>query len=113
MIDALSVNTGRLIRWGGAVLIVRYVYLSVSVLSGKTTAADILVRLLANSNVQISISWALAASGLSGWLVERRLRKRTIQKLAPRIKYLERLIDEGRSSSNLMEDGSTRPEDDE
>lgn len=113
VVDLASVNLGRVIRWGAVVWVAKYGYLSIAVLAGKTTAANVLIQFLANFKIQMAVSWGAAAGGLGWGLVERRLRKRTIRRLAPRIKQLERVIDSARTSSNLTVDGSTRPEDEE
>ena len=95
------------------VLIFRYLYYSVLALSGRETIASVVVRILSNLNVSVSIYFCVALSGVAWGIVERILRKRTVRTLASRIRFLEGQLDRTRSSSNLMDDGSTRPEDEE
>ena len=75
--------------------------------------ASFIIRILSNITVSMSIYISVALSGVGWGAVERILRKRTVKMLSARIRHLERQIDRNRSSSNLMEDGSTRPEDEE
>ena len=111
LIDAVSVNVGRLIRYGSIVLVCRYVYLGVAVLAGRSTAAQFLVQILASVRISTIFSWSFAMSGLGyGWL-QRRLRRRTIREKADRIRELEKLLDSNRASSGLTPDGSSRTED--
>jgi hypothetical protein len=113
VVQAVSTNVGRLIRWGAVVLIFRYGYYSILVLSGRETVASVILRILSNVTVSVSIYIGAALTGVGWGAVERILRKRTVKSLSARIRRLERQIDPNRSSSNLMEDGSTRPEDEE
>jgi hypothetical protein len=111
IIDAVSVNVGRLIRYGTLVWICRYVYLGVAVLAGRSTVAEFFMKVLANMSVSTTLSLSFGATGLTyGW-IQRQLRRRTIREKAARIKELEELLDPGRSSSGLMPDGSSRIED--
>jgi hypothetical protein len=111
LIDAVSVNVGRLIRYGALVLICRYSYYSVAVLAGRSTGAQFLVDILANMKVSTILCSGFGATGLGyGWL-QRHLRKRTVREKADRIRELEKRLDPGRRSSGLMPDGSSRTED--
>jgi hypothetical protein len=111
IIDAVSVNLGRLIRYGALVWICRYVYLGVAVLAGRATVAEFFVKVLANMTVSTTLSLSFGATGLTyGW-IQRQLRRRTIREKAARIKELEELLDPRRGSSGLMPDGSSRIED--
>jgi len=93
------------------VCIARYGYLAVVALAGKHTLADIGLKLITNMTFSQSVSW-VATSGATAWaLSERGLRKKVIKQKAKRIQELERSIDPDRSSSSLLPDGSTRPED--
>ena len=93
------------------VLIARYGYYAVVALAGKQTLADIGLKLLANVTFSQTLAWT-GAGGATIWAMsERRLRKKIIRQKADRIKQLEEHIDRHRSSSRLMADGSTRPED--
>jgi hypothetical protein len=110
-VDGITVNFGRLINAAMWVIIVRYGYYAVVALSGKHTLADIGLKLLANVSLSQSLAWT-GTGGATIWAVsERTLRKRIIRQKAERIKHLEQHIDSNRSSSALMADGSTRPED--
>ena len=81
--------------------------------AGKQTLADVGFKVLANITFSRTVNWT-ATGGAAIWAVsERRLRKKIIRQKARRIKELEEYVDKNRSSSALMSDGSTRPEDDE
>jgi hypothetical protein len=93
------------------VCIARYAYYGVVALAGHQTLADIGLKLIANVTLSQSVSWT-ATGGATIWaLSERGLRKRMIRQKAKRIQELEQTIDPNRSSSSLLADGSTRPED--
>ena len=47
-----------LFRWVGIVLIVRYAYLGIEALAGKSTLADIGVNFLTDINVSVALAWA-------------------------------------------------------
>lgn len=93
------------------VFIARYSYLAVVALAGRHTLADIGLKLITNMTFSQSVSW-VATTGAAAWAVsERGLRKKVIRQKAKRIQELEQRIDPNRSSSSLLPDGSTRPED--
>jgi hypothetical protein len=100
-----------LIRWGGIVLIVRYIYLGIDTLSGKSTLADIGVEFLTDINISITIAWLAGIGGLAYGYKQRMLRKDTIERLVGRIQELEGTFDPNRTSSKLTKRGDTRPED--
>jgi hypothetical protein len=100
-----------LIRWGGAVLIVRYVYLMVLALAGRLTFADIGIKVLGDVRVSEAAAWLLSGGSVAyGWH-QRKLRKDTVERLQERIQKFERQIDGKRTSSRLTARGNTRPED--
>ncbi len=82
-------------------------YKSILALSGKTTEASILAVFGVNEWLSYS-AIALLAAGNFG---QARIRKWATARLQNRITELELVIDGGRSSSRLLPDGSTRPED--
>ncbi len=82
-------------------------------LAGRQTLADIGIKVLADITLSKSICFGAAGCGLAYGIAQDRLRRKTIRKKARRIKVLEEMIDPSRSSSNLMHDGRTRPEDEE
>lgn len=111
-----------LIRWGGAVLIAGFIYLSIDSLKGLTTQAQIGIGLSANVNadicetspweyVTIAISFIFGFFGIAyGWL-QRELRRNTIETLAPYRQQVEQQLDSRRTSSGLSANGTTHPED--
>jgi uncharacterized membrane protein len=100
-----------LIRWGAIVLIARYVYLSISTLSGHSTFADIGINFLASVHISVAIAWGASVGGVLYGVNQRKLRKDTVEHFHGRIKELETMIDPSRSTSNLTPRGDTRPED--
>ena len=100
-----------LVRWGGIVLIGRYLYLSILALAGRVTLADIGLNFLANVRVSEAVAWLLGGGGVAyGWQ-QRKVRKDTVERLAGRIQEKELKRDPGRTSSKLTTRGDTRPED--
>lgn len=80
-------------------------------LAGKTTFAYIFTTFLANINIQIAIAVSLAISGVGYGIYQKRLRKKTTEKLHKRIKELETYFDANRSTSGLTTRGDTNPAD--
>lgn len=99
------------IRWGCLVLIVRYGYLSITALAGKSTSAEFLFNILAMKNISVTFAWCIGFAGLLYGYRQRGLRKYTIERLQHRNVDLEKLIDDRRSSSKLTPRGDTRRED--
>jgi hypothetical protein len=84
-------------------------------LAGRQTFADLRFKLIAemyaNHWAALILSWVLT-TGTTGWAMgERALRKRHIKRIASESSQLQKMIDPKRRSSHLMNDGSTRPED--
>ena len=108
-----------IIKWGIIGFIFYCGYLSISVLAGKTTQADINVNIFESFAVQLMqntrlLEWAqyVLIIALILWgLFERRLRGTTIARLTARINQLELKLDPKRTSSRLTSTGQTRPGD--
>jgi hypothetical protein len=98
-------------KWGSLALIAYWGFGAITSLAGQYTFADIGIRFLGKLSITQSIQYTLIG-GLSWWgIKERRLRRATIARLAPRIEELEKIIDAKRTSSKLTLIGTTRPED--
>lgn len=98
-------------KWGSLAFIAYLGKDAISSLAGQYTFADIGISFLGKLSITQSIQYGLIG-GLSVWgLKERRLRRATIARLAPRIEELEKIIDQKRASSKLTLIGTTRPED--
>ncbi len=87
------------------------VYLTATVLAGKTTMADVGVRVLGRIEVSEALACLFGAGGVGYGLAERKLRQSKVKHLHPRIKELESTRDPGRSTSALTQTGDTNPED--
>lgn len=97
-----------LIRYGGVVAIVFFIYKCVDCLAGKETVANFAMDMIGSIKVNQWVAYSLAAL-TSGWAVgERTLRRRRTANLSKRITELEKLIDPRRSSSMLPPSGTTR-----
>jgi hypothetical protein len=100
-----------LVRWGGVVLITRYIYLAIAALAGSRTFADISINFLGNLQISALLAWGGTAGAIIYGLRQRKLKHDTIEHLHRRIRELELRVDPRRSSSKLTERGETRPED--
>ena len=76
-------------------------------LAGRTTISDIVVNFLGNFRVSEGLAWALGAGGTGYGLLQRKLRRDTIERLQGRVKTMEQEYDPNRSSSNLTSRGTT------
>jgi hypothetical protein len=99
------------VPWGFGALIAFFAYLSISILAGRYTFAQIGVSVFGNLKISESISYVSGLTGVLYGLKERRLRRKNIQRLSGQIQKLEKLIHPNRSSSDLTVQGTTRPED--
>jgi len=109
------------IKWGGLALIFKFASNAISDLSGKITAASIDLKASAAFNPDDACNnwpyWVAATSAIicvasvSYGLNQRALRKQTIEHLFPYKEKYERLFDQNRTSSGLLNDGSTNPTD--
>jgi len=84
-------------------------------LAGKQTAADIsfkaIASIYANRYAALILSWVLTGGTTTWALGERALRKKNIKRVAAESSQLQKMVDPKRRSSQLMTDGTTRPED--
>jgi hypothetical protein len=110
-LDIIGNIVAQAIKWGSAVLIVRYGYLSITSLAGKQTIADILVRFLGSVKVSEGVAYLFGAGGILYGVGERQLRRRNIRRVVKGKNDLERIVHPGRTSSNITESGTTRPGD--
>jgi hypothetical protein len=106
---ASVINTA--IRWGAVTLWVYCGYLSVDSLAGKETEANILVKFLGNLSISQGLAYALAGASILYGMRERRLRKKTVERIHPRVQQLEKGRDPRRTSSHLTPTGETNPKD--
>lgn len=94
-------------------------YLSVVELAGKVTIANFFLQYIADSKesrgwlwvVIRALPWVLAISCTAWAMLERYLRKKTVESMQGRIKQLELRLDPGRSTSTLTNQGDTNPRD--
>lgn len=110
-LDVVANLTGKLIRYGGMVVIAYLGYKSLAVLAGKYTEANIVLSLLGRLHANEWVAWIFGGSSvIYGWR-QRRLRRDEIESLGGRNRKLELKLDKGRTSSRLTRRGDTRPED--
>ena len=107
-----------LFRWGGLAVIFYWIYRSVDAVTGQTTYADIDIAFNALANLRSSLALgavavliSLAFLGVWYGILQRNLRRKTVERLQKRVKELEKQMDPNRTSSELTTRGETRPED--
>jgi hypothetical protein len=76
--------------------------------AGKSSVADLTLRILANVSIVWSLSLTLSGVSVSLYVRERRLHRKTRERLTARITELEIKIDPKRTSSLLTPQGTTR-----
>lgn len=76
--------------------------------AGKSSVADLTLRILANVSIVWSLSLTLSGVSVSLYVRERRLHRKTRERLTTRITELEIKIDPKRTSSLLTSQGTTR-----
>jgi hypothetical protein len=111
LVDATASVINNLIRWGGLVVLGYFAVRITEELSGGVTTANLGLTLVTDVRISTVAAWALAfASVTYGW-GQRRLRRDTVERLAGRIRELERAYDPRRTSSRLTSRGDTHPGD--
>jgi hypothetical protein len=112
-VDSLTTVVLTAIRFGGVVLPFYFLYLTVAVLAGKSTSANIGIKMLTSLTMTETVGYGLGTAGVVYGLRERKLRRDKTEYLQERITKLERQLDPERSSSRLTTRGTTHPRDKE
>lgn len=81
----------------------------VNQLAGKTTVSSIAFNFLADIKFAASIVWGIASTGL--YYREKKSKQKIIQEKASIINDLQKIIDEGKGTSNLEKNGITNYKD--
>jgi hypothetical protein len=108
--DTISEICKELIKWASLVFIAYLGYRSIEVLAGKSTFADIALRIIGNIKVSDGIIFFLTGSGWAYGLGQRSLRRKHIERTVSAKNELERILDKNRTSSNLTQKGTTPPQ---
>jgi hypothetical protein len=85
--------------------------LVLTALAGRTSNANLALRIFGNLNLAVSISFTVAGLSIGLYLYERKLHRTSRERLAKRITSLELTIDKNRTSSRLTSEGLTQRED--
>lgn len=108
-LDTVSELIKEAMKWGSLVTIAYFGYMSVEVLAGSTTSANIGIRVLGSLTFNRGVVALLTGSGWAYGLGQRSVRRKNIERTVPAKNELERLIDPNRTSSNLTSRGTTPP----
>lgn len=100
-----------LVRWVGIGTVAFFAYKSIVVLAGKTTSSNIVFSLLTDLKANQYFGLIFGGGGILYGYKQKKLRKKTVERLQSRIQVFEKDIDDRRSSSTLTSTGDTRPED--
>lgn len=111
-IDSFTVIVRDVIKWGGIAILGYFGYKCIAIMAGRSTYADIGIRILGNLKVSDGIIYLFGASGWVYGMGQRQLRRKNIKRTVPAKNALERIIDPNRTSSNLTDKGTTQPGDD-
>lgn len=84
---------------------------AIGTLAGKDTEAVFMLSYLTSSESDYGLPWLVAFAGVVFGYVQRRLRLRKTEYFQGRVRELEMRLDPGRSSSGLLANGETAPED--
>lgn len=76
--------------------------------AGKASLADLTLRVLANVSIVWTMSLTLSGISITLYVRERRLHRKTRERLTARVTELELKIDPQRTSSLLTSQGTTR-----
>lgn len=96
---------------GGVIWVASYAKDAFIAFAGKHTDANLAFNVLANLHADRWFAYLFGVGGAGYGLVERRLKRRTIERLTARTEELELRLDPARTSSQLTPEGTTRRED--
>lgn len=113
VVDSVTMLVHALIRYGGVALPFYFMYRAAEVLAGKTTTADIGLKMFGSLTITETVGYGLGLAGTLYGLKERKLRRDKTKYLQDRIQKLEKQMDPKRSSSRLTARGTTNPMDKE
>src|SRR5215831_11623527 len=103
IIDALTTSFKVVCRYGCFCLCFYFAFRIVEVLAGRTTEATFALKLavsiFGNDKLLKTILLALTGGSIAYGAAQKRLRQKDIQRLTPRPRQLEALIDPNRTSS--------------
>jgi hypothetical protein len=103
----------RAVPWAGVVLIVYFgLYKTIESAAGQSTTINYIAQIAAGFSLNEWAAYAIGGAGTIYGLLQRKLRKDTIERLTKRIKTLEENQDPERSSSKLTPRGETPVEED-
>lgn len=108
-LDAVTEIIKTLIQCGTLVAIMYFIYLCAEAFAGKSTFANVGIRVLGNIKVSDGIIAFVAGSGWIFGLGQRSLRRKNIERIVSQKNALETLLDPNRTSSNLTPRGTTPP----
>ena len=100
-----------LIRWMAVVLICLIAEQGIASLAGRSTFVfvDATLKLFADLKFTLAVTWAIGATGWA--FIERWFRRKKVEAMQGRIRKLESLHDPNSSTSGLMPNGATNPND--
>lgn len=99
------------LKYGTIAWVAWVFYQSIRCLAGNATYADIGIGFLGSVKINATLGWTAGVLGVVYGLAQRKICRKTIRRLAPRVSEFEKRLDEKRSSSRLNDDGSTHPRD--
>lgn len=104
-------NINLAIRCSAVVACFYITYLGVDSLAGKTTVAQFVAKVVADLRANEGFAAILGLGGAAWGYRERKLRQRRVASLSDQNRRLQEILDGQRTSSTLLTDGTTRPED--
>jgi hypothetical protein len=110
-LESLTSLGSMLIRYGSVVCCFYFMYRTASVLAGRTTVADIGLKMLGSLSITSAVGYALGTAGTIYGLRERKLRRDKTEYLQDRVQKYEKRLDPKRTSSRLTPRGTTNPQD--
>jgi len=111
VVDLISKISTQLIKYGAICFCFYCAYKTVGQLSGRTTIANIALRIIGDLKINQWLCYAFGGGSATWALGERHLRRKTVKRLTNKTIELEKIIDSKRSSSTLPPSGTTRKED--
>lgn len=87
------------------------IYKAAGVLAGTSTSFSSVVKWMVDLKASQWVAYILGGVGTGAAIYQRRTNRKLVKRFGPRISELESHIDPGRSSSNLLPDGTPRKQD--
>jgi hypothetical protein len=110
-LDTIGSAVQAVIKYGALVGVAAIFSSALKVLAGKETILSVVMLIVAKFNLTQKVAYTIGFGGVLYGYRQRRLRRKVIENMSEHERALEKLLDPGRTSSEITSSGTTRPDD--